>query len=86
MNSKIAERSSARVVHPPFGAWWSEQLLGQRGEERLGDGVVEARADGAHRLGDAGVVAGLAEQQPDELPGLNRSSQQCLLGDGTSRG
>jgi hypothetical protein len=53
-----------------------QQFLGQRREERLGDGVVEARADGAHRLRDAVVVAGLAEGPGDVLPGLNRSSQQ----------
>jgi len=27
MYSKIAERSSARVAHPLFGAWWSSRSL-----------------------------------------------------------
>ena len=45
-------------------------LLGQGREERLRDGVVEARADGAHRLRDPGVVAGLPERQTDELPAV----------------
>jgi hypothetical protein len=44
-----------------------QPLLGERREKRLGDGVVEARADRAHRLRDAGVVGGLAEGQADVL-------------------
>jgi hypothetical protein len=38
-------------------------------EERLGDRIVVTGADRAHRLADAGVVAGLAERQPD-LPAV----------------
>jgi hypothetical protein len=57
------------------GATVDEFLL-ERGEEALGDGVVEAVAAAAHRLGDAGGAGLLAERERDELPGLNRSSQQ----------
>jgi hypothetical protein len=39
------------------------EFLLERGEEALGDGVVVGAALGAHRLGDAGVAAGLAEAQ-----------------------
>jgi hypothetical protein len=42
MYSKIAERSLALVTQPAFGASCSSRFLGQRREERLGDGVVKA--------------------------------------------
>jgi len=50
------------------------ELLLQRGEEALGDGVVKAVAAAADRPGDADLAAGLTEGEQDELPGLNRSS------------
>jgi hypothetical protein len=50
----------------------------KRGEEALGDGVVVRVASGAHRDSDASVVRGLTEAEADVLPGLNRSSQQCV--------
>ena len=56
--------SAARRGWPILPSGVVEQpLLGQGREERLGDGVVKAGSDGAHRLGDPGVVAGLAERR-----------------------
>src|SRR6266540_1981715 len=52
-----------------------DQLLLQRREEALGDGVVEAVAFASHRLRDAGGAGLLAEGEADELPEFNRSSQ-----------
>jgi hypothetical protein len=56
-----------------------QALFGQRREERVCDGIVEARADRSHRLRDASVVAGLTEGQTDELTGFNRSLQHRLV-------
>jgi hypothetical protein len=57
-----------------------QQLLGQRGEERLGDGIVKAGADGAHRLRDPGVMAGLAEGQADVLASVVGVMDRALGG------
>ena len=63
----------------PSSLWGVVQqlLLGQRREERLGDGVVVGVAAGAHRDRDPGLPRGASEREADVLPGLNRSSQQC---------
>src|SRR3954469_4461190 len=57
-----------------FGLGWPaaavDELLLQRREEALGDGVVVAVAAAAHRLGDAGGAGLLAEGQRDELAAL----------------
>ena len=47
-----------------------DELLLQRGEEALGDGVIEAVALAAHRLGDPGGAGLLAEGEADELAAL----------------
>src|SRR5207237_6495880 len=47
-----------------------DQLFLQRREEALGDGVVEAVAFAAHRLGDAGGAGFLTEGEADELAAL----------------
>jgi hypothetical protein len=44
-----------------------DELFLQGGEEALRDGVVEAVAASAHRLGDAGGAGLLAEGERDEL-------------------
>jgi hypothetical protein len=48
-----------------------QHLLGQRREERLGDGVIEARADRTHTLLRRPVESGLAAAVgvSDELAG-----------------
>ena len=68
MYSKIAERSSARVTHPAFGASCSRRSLVS--VANLSDGVVITGPDGAHRLRDPGVVGGLAQGQADVLPAM----------------
>ena len=57
-----------------------DELLLERGEEALGDGVVVAVALGAHRAGDAGVAGGLAEGQRDVLRALVGVVDQPGLG------
>jgi hypothetical protein len=59
---ELAPRRPAVAVH---------ELLLERGEEALGDGVVEAVALGAHRDRDAGVARGLAERERDVLAALS---------------
>jgi hypothetical protein len=44
-----------------------DELLRERGEEALGDGVVEAVAAAPHRAGDASFAGGLAEGGAYEL-------------------
>src|SRR3954463_1605534 len=70
-----------------FGLGWPaaavDELLLQRREEALGDGVVVAVAAAAHRLGDAGGAGLLGEGQRDELPGLKVSSQHRVIGERT---
>ena len=76
MYSKTSVRSSALVGQAR--PWMSSFF--ERGEEALGDGVVEAVAAAAHRLGDARGAGLLAEGQADELPGLKLSSQHHVVG------
>ena len=57
-----------------------DELFLDRGEEALGDGVVEAVALGSHRLGDARGAGLLAEGKADELTGFNGSLQHLDLG------
>src|SRR5215210_1705082 len=65
---------------PRFGAAAqaaaSEQILGERGEEAVGDGVVVGRG-AADRDLDAGFATTLAEEQGHVLPEFKQSSQRC---------
>jgi hypothetical protein len=60
-------------LHRPRAA--VDELLLERREEALGDGVVEAVSLAAHRLGDAGGAGLLTERQADELGGFTWSWQ-----------
>ena len=58
-----------------------DELLLERGEEALGDGVVEAVAAAAHRLGDPGGAGLLAEgQETNWLPW-----SECQISPGAGR-
>ena len=78
MYSKIAERSSVRVAQPPGGGSCRSLSMVRVAKKRLGDRVGEARADRTHRLGDAGVVAGLPERgRPMNCARRGRSDGWC---------
>jgi hypothetical protein len=47
-----------------------DELFLERGEEALGDGVIETVAARSHRFGDPGGAGLLAERQRDELAAL----------------
>ena len=54
----MARATSLRVAQ-----WSVEQFALQRGEERLGDGVVERIPDGSHRADEPGAAESLAKTQ-----------------------
>ena len=54
------------------------ELLLERREEALGDGVVVAVAFRSHRAGDARLARGLAERERHVLGEFNRSSQRSI--------
>jgi hypothetical protein len=76
MYSKTSVRSSA--FEGQLRPWMSSVLSAAEKLSATAVSVV-AVAAAAHRLGDSGGAGLLAEGERDELPGLNRSSQQLSL-------